>query len=631
MSVTINTIFGYSITPELISNSGEIAALAIVDQSDTVALWQWNGAPVDLQTPTAGANAIVTVNALNASSVMVGTVTGLSISSPTVWQNGSAATLSDWSGDNLGSALGLNDFGIVVGFSLSRTITLNPYATSYGSDHALVWTNGTASLLSPLSGDSGAMADSINDSGEVVGVSFSATAASDGSYLSHAVSWINGTVSALAPVSGAQSSGAWFVNTAGDVAGEATFADGTSHAVLWHNGVATDLGSLTGYSWSQPSAINDLGQVVGTASTNDSFDSTDGGVQHAVLWQNGKIVDLNSLLSANDGIVLQSALSVNDAGEILCYGTDGNATDVTFILDLTGSPAATVSTAASVVQAVQMETVSNPVSFADTAADVVSNLDGLQTLAATGKLGTILLIDSTTPTLTLTDAQLAADAGAWTRLSGNFVIQTPSATVDGFSGAASQYSVSASPTGVTVSGNGISETLSNVFALQFADQTDIVAAPPGTGAVTTGNVTELYAAVLDREPDIAGLAFYQNYLNTNPNTPLLQFAEWFLSSPEYTAGHSYAQTSAGDQQFITDSYQNLLHRTPTAAEIAYYQTSVMAPALANLTPGTTAYATADFQAHAQMLVYFSASPEFLSDVQVIASQPASAQHWLVLT
>ena len=52
--------------------------------------------------------------------------------------------------------------------------------------------------------------------------------------------------------------------------------------------------------------------------------------------------------------------------------------------------------------------------------------------------------------------------------------------------------------------------------------------------------------------------------------------------------------------------------------------------LANLTPGTTAYAQADLVAHATVLAYSSESPEFLSDVQVTAHNPASAQHWLVL-
>jgi hypothetical protein len=110
-------------------------------------------------------------------------------------------------------------------------------------------------------------------------------------------------------------------------------------------------------------------------------------------------------------------------------------------------------------------------------------------------------------------------------------------------------------------------------------------------------------------------------------------AEWVLSSAEYSSNpaHAYAESAAGDTQFIEDSYQNLLHRTPTASEVAFYENKVLAPAVAGLTAGTQAYAAAQFQAHAQMLVYFSAAPEFLTDVQITATNPASAQHWLLLT
>ena len=631
MSITIDYVTEL-VTPTLINNSGEIAAVAIVNQATTVALWHYGGAETDFLTPSSINTTVIYINGFNASDQMVGQDFTSGAETALTWQNGNGTILPPWSGDILAGATGLNDFGVIIGFSRSETTTTNPIHTSYGPLHALVWTSGVASLLSPLEGDSGAVANAINDSALVVGQSISTTAAADGSYPSHAVVWTNGVVSSLATVSGAQSSAAWFVNSGGDIAGEVTLTDDTTHGVLWHKGIAAELGSLTGYNWSQPTAMNDLGQVIGIVSTNDSFDSYLGGVQHAVLWQNGTVTDLNSLLPANDGIVLEGASSINDAGEIIAYGTSGG-NSATFVLDLNGPQLGTVSTAASVVHAIQQETVANPVTFADNAVDIAANLDALQTLAASGKLGTILIADSTTPTFTLTDMQLVADAGVLSRISGNFVMQTPSATIDGFSGAASQYSVSVSNGTVTVSGNGLTEHLSNVFALQFADQRDIVAATPGNGTVTTGNVTELYAAVLDREPDVAGLAYYQNYLKANPNTSFVQFAEWFLSSPEYTGNpaHSYAQTSAGDAQFIKDSYQNLLHRTPSDAEVGYYQSNVMAAALANLTPGTTAYASAEFQAHAQMLVYFSASPEFLTDVQITAAHPADAQHWLVLT
>ena len=52
----------------------------------------------------------------------------------------------------------------------------------------------------------------------------------------------------------------------------------------------------------------------------------------------------------------------------------------------------------------------------DTAANVVANLSALQAQAATGKLTSIVLTDALTPTLALTEAQLAADATRLARL-----------------------------------------------------------------------------------------------------------------------------------------------------------------------------------------------------------------------
>ncbi len=249
----------------------------------------------------------------------------------------------------------------------------------------------------------------------------------------------------------------------------------------------------------------------------------------------------------------------------------------------------------------------------DSAQNIVASLDGLAGLAAKGDLVSILLTDGGTPNLTVTAAQWAADGGALQDINSSHTVTLQ------MSGNAAQHDFSA-------------DNLTGISAVQFADQTVIVAAAPGpANAVTTGNITELYSAVLAREPDIGGLAFYQTYLKANPATPLLQFAEWFLSSSEYSAAHHYAQTSAGDTQFIEDSYQNLLHRTPSSDEVNFYLANVMEKGVAGLTAGTQAYQAAEFQAHAQMLVYFSASAEFLSDVQITAQKPASAQHWLVLT
>ena len=290
-----------------------------------------------------------------------------------------------------------------------------------------------------------------------------------------------------------------------------------------------------------------------------------------------------------------------------------------------------------------------PFAVSDSAAHVARSLDGLESLAAQGKLGSIALTDSGIPTLSISAAQTVSDATALQAISGSYVLSVAvpatGATVEGvrgqgatavFSGAASQYTVTPAGDGVnfTVSASGGTAHLSNITALQFSDLTDIVASqtPPAGGAVSSAMVTELYSAVLGRVPDVPGLAYYEASAAASPTLPFIQFAEWFLASPEYTgnAAHAYALNSSGDAQFITDCYNNLLGRGPASGDVAWYQSHIIAPILSGLVSGTAAYAAAATQSHAQVLASFSQSPEFLADVTVTAQHPSSAQHWLVL-
>jgi len=287
------------------------------------------------------------------------------------------------------------------------------------------------------------------------------------------------------------------------------------------------------------------------------------------------------------------------------------------------------------------------VDILDSAANVSSVISSLDALASSGKSVAITLTDSGIPTLTL-PADLVATAHI-TANSGNYslAITAPgtSAAITGsaaalgntldLSGAASQYAITAnaSHTGFTISGDGITDVATDVQAVKFSDITVMIAQAPGTGAApTTGNITELYAAVFGRLPDVPGLAYYQNQLTANPNTPLTQFAQQFLASPEYqnNSAHDYAQTAIGDAQFVTDLYSNLLHRAPATGDAAWYEANVIVPLTQGVTPGTAAYTSALAYAHAAVITDFSQSAEFLNDVQVSATMPASAQHWLVL-
>src|SRR5262249_38411128 len=67
--------------------------------------------------------------------------------------------------------------------------------------------------------------------------------------------------------------------------------------------------------FSGASGINNKGQIVGgSIATNGFFTS-------AVLWENGKIFDLNTLIGPYNGWFLSAAYDINDEGEIVGFGT----------------------------------------------------------------------------------------------------------------------------------------------------------------------------------------------------------------------------------------------------------------------------------------------------------------------
>ena len=307
-----------------------------------------------------------------------------------------------------------------------------------------------------------------------------------------------------------------------------------------------------------------------------------------------------------------------------------------------------VQTAAAAVASYQAGSLSTQVSVSDSAADVAANLSGLESIATAGKLAGIALTDSGYPTISLTAAQLSADSAAVNSIGGNFILSVDAssasnatiaglashATVVDFNGTASQYTVTAAGDGttVTVSGTAIgTDHISNAEILKFSDFSEILASnTPATGAtLSAANIAELYAAGLGRAPDAAGLSYYENALKATPGLTGATVASWFLASPEYTASHSYAQTSAGDGQFVSDLYTNMLHRSGTTAEISYYQ-NIINQFTAGVTPGTAAYTAAELAGHSVVLADFSISGEFLANIQITAQHPASAQHWLVL-
>jgi len=74
------------------------------------------------------------------------------------------------------------------------------------------------------------------------------------------------------------------VNDRGQIVGWGSTSTGESHAVLWQDGKAIDLGTLGGTS-SRAWGINNSGQIVGESDTAT-------GDGHAFLWEDGQMFDL---------------------------------------------------------------------------------------------------------------------------------------------------------------------------------------------------------------------------------------------------------------------------------------------------------------------------------------------------
>lgn len=88
---------------------------------------------------------------------------------------------------------------------------------------------------------------------------------------------------------------------------------------------------------------------------------------------------------------------------------------------------------------------------------------------------------------------------------------------------------------------------------------------PGQNAFT---IARFYAALFDRLPDASGLNYWvnQNIQGTN----LGDIASLFLSSPEFKYLHGDT-ANVDAKQFLTLVYQQLLHRTPEPAGLAYWE------------------------------------------------------------
>jgi len=297
----LGTLGGTESIATAINDSGEITGGATTAAGAYHAFLYANGSMKDLGTLGGPSSQGQGINATGAivgyAQLPPGTVVGgypprpVSLYSGFIESNGSMTAL----GAPGGAAYAINNAGQVVGECAGG---------------ACLFSDGAITSLGSLGGTSGStQATAINSFAEVVGYSY----LPDGNF--RGFFWIAGTMTALGTLGGDWSQ-AYGVNDAGQITGIAyTSGNLGAHAFIYTNGVMKDLGTLGG-AYSTGTAINHSGIVVGYATPANPNATT----YHAFVYSGSKMYDLNSLIAAKSGWLLESANGINDSNEIVGYG-----------------------------------------------------------------------------------------------------------------------------------------------------------------------------------------------------------------------------------------------------------------------------------------------------------------------
>jgi probable HAF family extracellular repeat protein len=248
---------------------------------------------------------------------------------PFLWEGGAMTKLPTLGGAN-GFANSINTRGEVAGLAETTMTDPTPGCPVHQFE-PVIWKNGLVKALPTYPGDPDGVAAFINDMGQVVGASGTCTSfnSSSGLYLveDHALLWDHDSVTDLGNLGGTggmAGNHACAINNRGQVVGHSELAnDTTFHGFLWTSeaGKMLDLGTLPGDYASLGLGINDRGEVVG-ASLDPNFSP------RAIVWKNGVMADLNTLIPADAPLYLLLAISINDAGEIVGQAVQKSTGDV---------------------------------------------------------------------------------------------------------------------------------------------------------------------------------------------------------------------------------------------------------------------------------------------------------------
>src|SRR5215467_4812193 len=255
-----------------------------------------------------------------------------------LWLNGHRTSLRPLPGGNNTCTQWINNWGLVVGAS---DLNLIDPLTGFQEIRAVVWDrNGKAHDLGTLGGN-GSVAWAINDYGQVTGnalndilddFSISGAFGMVGATQTHAFLWQSGVMRDLGTLPGGTNSGPYAINQHGEVAGlsatdaivNPTTGLPTIHPFLWDGNKMIDLGSFGG-TYGVAFDLNNSGQVTGISDRPGD----DPNEFHAFLWpgKNGMMIDLPSLGGAGT-----ESKAINDAGDVAGASSLAGTTDFHAVL-----------------------------------------------------------------------------------------------------------------------------------------------------------------------------------------------------------------------------------------------------------------------------------------------------------
>jgi probable HAF family extracellular repeat protein len=218
-----------------------------------------------------------------------------------------------WSLTDLGTLGGsetfadsINDQGQVVGMSRLEGDT---------DTHAFFYDNGVMQDIAPL--NSGDLRASFRIGLNNVGGIVSGVVVGDAYYpaIYNRQSGQTTTLGSLGSISGFTGV-ATAINDSGVAVGISYLSSGLRHGFAYRNGAISDLGSLGGYSGAL--AINSAGTAVGFASDSPN------GFQRAVIWNNGSILDISNGFESQ-------ARAINLSGQVVGETTTSAGNDEAFL------------------------------------------------------------------------------------------------------------------------------------------------------------------------------------------------------------------------------------------------------------------------------------------------------------